>query len=161
MSPTPSDGPLVHQLIADSPPLDTNSLYCNLLQCLHFADTSVIAKEKGECLGFLSGYRVPGRQDTLFVWQVVVSRKARGQGLATKMLKSLLGRPSCKGVQKLETTITKQNHASWALFRSIAQWLKAEFTESVLFDSEKHFSGKHDTEYLVEIGPVDVQPIQK
>ena len=39
--PNAADGPAVSQLIASSPPLDTNSAYCNLLQCTDFAETCV------------------------------------------------------------------------------------------------------------------------
>ena len=41
--PRPTDGFQLNQLVAASPPLDTNSVYCNLLQCQHFAETSVAA----------------------------------------------------------------------------------------------------------------------
>jgi L-2,4-diaminobutyric acid acetyltransferase len=76
------------------------------------------------------------------------------------MLTHLLSQPSCDGISKLETTITKNNEASWALFHSISQWLNAEFKESVFFESDKHFSGQHDSEYLVEIGPFGTQKTQ-
>ncbi|MDA3870409.1 MAG: diaminobutyrate acetyltransferase, partial [Gammaproteobacteria bacterium] len=84
--PISTDGAAVHRLISQCPPLDTNSMYCNLLQCTHFADTSVAAVQENELVGFVSGYIVPQRADTLFVWQVAVGDKARGQGLAGRML---------------------------------------------------------------------------
>ena len=42
------DGLAVNRLIASCPPLDTNSTYCNFLQCLHFAETSVLAEKDGK-----------------------------------------------------------------------------------------------------------------
>ena len=82
------DGFDVHNLIASCPPLDRNSMYCNLLQCQHFSNTSVIALDEysQEVLGFISAYIKPSDSDTLFVWQVAVSEKARGKGLAKQML---------------------------------------------------------------------------
>jgi L-2,4-diaminobutyric acid acetyltransferase len=69
-APRAEDGPTVHRLIAACPPLSTNSLYCNLLQCSHFAATSAIASRGAEALGFVAGYRLPDAPRTLFVWQV-------------------------------------------------------------------------------------------
>jgi L-2,4-diaminobutyric acid acetyltransferase len=152
--PSAVDGMAVNQLVASCPPLDTNSVYCNLLQASHFGETSVAAKlDDGELVGFVSGYIVPHQADTLFVWQVAVSQKVRGQGLAKKMVSSLLERSSCSDVRYIETSITASNEGSWALFRRIADQLDAPLKESVMFDKQNHFKGQHDTEHLVRIGP--------
>src|SRR5690554_1490259 len=126
--PTKDDGFRLHQLVAACPPLDPNSIYCNLLQCSHFAET-------------------------VFVWQVAVHEKGRGQGLAKRMLKEIVGRDACNNVTHLETTITEDNEASWALFRSFARDLGAELTYHEHFEKETHFGGKHDSEFLLRIGP--------
>ncbi|MDQ8209220.1 diaminobutyrate acetyltransferase [Coraliomargarita sp. SDUM461003] len=147
------DGSSINRLVAQSPPLDTNSTYCNLLQCIHFSDTSIIAKKLGEPVGFVSGYMIPRKACTLFIWQVVVSAEARGQGLALRMLRELLQRGHSEEVRFLETTITKENEASWALFRKLAKELSAKLEVSVAFDKETHFFGEHETEHLVRIGP--------
>ena len=156
-SPLPEDGARVHQLIAQCPPLDTNSMYGNLLQCTHFADTSVAAvpsESTGEeVLGFISGYLIPERNNTLFIWQVAVSEQARGLGLAGNMLKQILDRPQCAQVNFLETTITESNQASWALFKSLAKKLETGLEKSSMFDREKHLAGKHDSEFLARLGP--------
>jgi L-2,4-diaminobutyric acid acetyltransferase len=154
--PQEDEGHKVHKLISACPPLDTNSMYCNLLQCAHFAGTSVIAVDQhNEALGFISGYLKPGQNDTLFIWQVAVSEAARGQGLAKSMLKHILMRPALSAVAHIETTITDNNPGSWALFGSIAQALNAPLTRSVYFAKDTHFNGSHDTENLVRIGPFD------
>jgi L-2,4-diaminobutyric acid acetyltransferase len=152
---------IINQLIANSPPLDTNSVYCNLLQCSHFAETSIIAKSGDQCMGFISGYLIPSRPNTLFVWQVVVSHAARAQGLASRMLEELVQRPACAQVQYIETTITLDNQASWALFRKIARQLEAPLKDSVGFDKEIHFYGAHETEHLLRIGPFQNRKNQK
>lgn len=150
-------GAAVSQLIQECPPLDTNSTYCNLLQCSHFADTSVAALQQGELVGFISGYRIPNQPDTLFIWQVAVSQKARGQALATRMLRHILTRPANRDITHLETTITPDNQASWALFKSLAKRLYTPLKSSVLFDRERHFAGAHESEMLVRIGPFQQQ----
>lgn len=154
--PVPEDGASVHNLIAHCPPLDGNSLYCNLLQCTHFSDTSVAAEIDGELSGFISGYLIPQRPSTLFIWQVAVGESARGMGLANQMLKEILARPACAGVGQLETTITPDNKASWALFQGLARDLGAPVQSSVMFDQHRHFGGLHASEMLVCIGPFQV-----
>lgn len=153
--PTSEDGAAVHQLIAACPPLDTNSLYCNLLQASHFAATSVAAELDGALVGFISGYIIPDRPNTLFIWQVAVAGQGRGQGLAGRMLREILARPACAQVAYLETTITPDNAASWSLFRSLARKLEANCADSVMFDRERHFGGQHDSEMLLRIGPIE------
>lgn len=153
--PDVTDGMAVHDLIARSAPLDPNSAYCNLLQVSHFADTGVAAFMEERLVGFISGYRVPNREvPTWFVWQVAVDKSARGLGLAKQMLMSVLARPHMADTQYIETTITADNQASWALFNSLARQLDAPITDSVLFDQQQHFQGHHATEQLVRIGPV-------
>jgi L-2,4-diaminobutyric acid acetyltransferase len=143
----------VFRLVERCPPLDANSSYCNFLQCGHFAQTSVAAEMNGELVGFISGYKKPEQQDTLFVWQVAVDERARGQGLASKMLLHILQRPNCQSVNHLETTITEDNKGSWALFERLAKTLDADLNSSIFLDKKKHFDGLHDSEALVTIGP--------
>lgn len=156
--PVSEDGVKVHRLVAESPPLDGNSTYCNLLQCTHFADTSVAAELDGALAGFISGYLVPPRRNTLFIWQVAVAESTRGYGLAKRMLKHILRRETCSHVKWLETTITPNNDASRSLFKSLARDLNnANCRESVLFDTQKHFQGRHESEVLFQIGPFELR----
>lgn len=145
----------VFSLISSCPPLDTNSSYCNLLQCSHFANTSVAAEKSGSLVGFISGYIIPDRPDTLFIWQVAVSDQARGLGLASRMLEHILNRSRSTSIQYLETTITQENDASWALFKRLSRSYNANFTSSIWMDRDKHFDGLHDSEELVRIGPLN------
>lgn len=152
--PVKDDGYRLHQLVAECPPLDPNSIYCNLLQCSHFAETGVAAEKDGDMVGFISGYIPPLQSDTVFVWQVAVHEKGRGQGLAKRMLKEIVARDACRNVTHMETTITEDNEASWALFRSFARDMDAELTSHLHFEKDKHFGGKHDSEFLLRIGPL-------
>lgn len=151
--PTADLGFTVNKLILECPPLDQNSLYCNLLQCHHFSATSIAAIYESELIGFISGYVIPERSNTLFIWQVAVDQRARGVGLAKEMLCELLKRPSCSKVQFFETSITTKNNASWKLFERLAKQLEAPLHKSVLFDQLQHLNGQHDTEHLVKVGP--------
>ncbi|MBM70123.1 MAG: diaminobutyrate acetyltransferase [Haliea sp.] len=152
--PTAADGMAVHELIAACPPLDTNSAYCNLVQCSHFAATSVVAEAGGTVAGFISGHRIPERPDTLFVWQVAVGESGRGRGLAGRMLDAIVDRPGNEWIQHMETTITEDNAASWKLFESFAGRRGATLERTVWFDRERHFNGSHDSEIRARIGPL-------
>lgn len=149
--PSAKDGASVHRLVALCPPLDQNSLYCNLLQASHFAETSILAEHDGEVGGFISGYRVPQRDNVLFIWQVAVSPQARGQGLALSMLESLLAR--LPDIDYLETTVTPDNTPSARLFSRLASNKGVKIEKSVLFDKQAHFEGGHEDEELYRIGP--------
>lgn len=156
-SPTPDDGAAVFELIARCPPLDPNSRYCNLLQCSHFAQTSIIAQAENSsrALGFVSGYRIPDHPDTLFVWQVAVDEAARGTGLGSRLLKALLTRPGLTDCRYVETTIGPDNRASWRLFERLAERFGAAIKTTTLFESQRHFSGLHPDEILLRIGPLE------
>ena len=149
--PTSEDGAAIWDLIRSCPPLDCNSMYCNLIQCDHFRDTCVVAERDGEIVGWISGYVVPDADDTFFVWQVAVSEKARGTGLGTLMLDHLMDRPACKDVTRLQTTITRDNAGSWALFRKFAKGQGGELGSEEHFTRDDHFDGKHQTEFMVTI----------
>lgn len=153
--PRSNDGSQVNGLIERCKPLDENSVYCNLLQCTHFADTSVAAEIDGELAGFISGYLVPHRPEILFVWQVAVDECARGLGLAKRMLNHILMRPALRKVTELHTTITPDNEASQALFKSLARDLGCAANNQEFFDHEDHFDGQHTSEHLWRIGPFD------
>ncbi|WDR02628.1 diaminobutyrate acetyltransferase [Devosia algicola] len=109
----------------------------------------------GEVVGWISGYIPPDHIDTLFVWQVCVSEKARGRGLARRLITAVLARNVCADVTRIQSTITKDNGASWALFGSIAERLDTDLTRKAHFRRDDHFDGQHDTEFLVTIGPFE------
>lgn len=151
--PTAADGRAVRELIACCPPLDANSLYCNLLQCTHFADTCALAEQDGEICGWVSAYRPPTEPQTLFVWQVAIRPSARRCGLGRALIGALLGRDAMRDIRQLKTTITPDNRASWALFRSLAKAWNAPFTTQEHFEREAHFGGHHESEHMLAIGP--------
>lgn len=154
-APRGTDGAEVWSLIQSQPSLDDNSLYCNLLQSTHFADTCALAEQDDRIVGWVSGYIPPKDPDTLFIWQVCVDAAAQGQGLGRKLIADVLSRPACRHVTMLECTITEDNEASWALFSSIARRLGAQLRQVEHFSQDEHFAGRHDSEFAVRIGPFD------
>lgn len=148
--PEATDGAAIWELVKSCKPLDENSMYCNLVQADHFRDTCVVAELDGEVVGWISGHMIP-TQDALFVWQVAVGEKARGMGLGKKMLLELIERDACDDATKLKTTITRDNDASWALFRSFARSIGGTLSDTPHFTRDAHFEGRHDTEHMVSI----------
>jgi L-2,4-diaminobutyric acid acetyltransferase len=151
--PRPEDGARVWQLVRETASLDDNSMYCNLLQCSHFAGTCAIAELDDAVAGWVSGYVPPEAPDTLFIWQICVAEQARGRGLAKQLIGSVLARPACGNVSNLQSTITDSNASSWALFGSLAKSLNSTLRRQPHFQKEGHFGGRCDTEHLVTIGP--------
>lgn len=152
--PRVEDARLISLLVAASPLLDTNSAYCNLLQCSDFAETCVLAERDGAVIGWISAYRPPSTPERLFIWQIVVDAAARGEGLAGRMLDALLARPAVAGATMLTTTITADNAASWRLFAAFARRHGAELTKAPRFERDAHFGGAHDTEWEARIAPL-------
>jgi L-2,4-diaminobutyric acid acetyltransferase len=159
--PEKKDAKSVMKLIEDSPPLDANSLYCYLLICTHFAQTSVMAEQHNEICGFISAYLHPERKDTIFVWQVVVKNNVRGQGIASGMLNAILHRAYPVPLRYLETTVNPSNTSSNALFSSLVASLNAGLAKSVLFSADDFGKTSHEEEILYRIGPFDVMQKEK
>jgi L-2,4-diaminobutyric acid acetyltransferase len=67
------------------------------------------------------------------------------------MLRELLQRDGLKDIRTVETTITKENEASWALFKKLDKQNGQRGEVSTFLDEDKHFKGKHDTEFLYRI----------
>jgi L-2,4-diaminobutyric acid acetyltransferase len=155
--PRVEDGAAIHRLIADCPPLDVNTVYAYLLLCEHFPHTCVVAESaSGSIDGFVSAYVPPvppGQRDRLFIWQVAVHERARGQRLARRMLHELLRRPESAGIRHLETTVGPDNHASRRTFTSLAADLGAHVAEQPFFGRQLFGQADHDDEMLLKIGP--------
>ena len=151
--PVLEDGKAVHDLITRCPPLDVNSSYNYFLLCSHFRDTCLVAEANGQIVGFLSAYRIPSRPETLFVWQIAVDEKARGLGLAGRLLEQLTQGPSCAGVRHLETTVSPSNLASRRVFARFAEQHQAATRETSFLEAHHFGVEQHEEERLIHIGP--------
>jgi L-2,4-diaminobutyric acid acetyltransferase len=148
--PSIQDGAAIWRIARDSGKLDLNSSYAYLLWCHDFADTSAVARVGDDVVGFVIGYRRPAASDTVVVWQIAVTAGQRGRGTAAALLDALVARP---GVRHVETTITPDNDASNALFRSFADRWDAQMSVVGEFTAQL-FPDDHETEVLYRIGPL-------
>lgn len=146
------DGYAVHQLIAESPPLDLNSVYSYYILSDHFRNTCVVAEHEGEVVGFLSAYRVPEQLDILFVWQVVVSKAMRGRHIAWRMLESLLERFPEGELSCVEATVNPSNVASRRLFERLAKEQGSLMDEQTYLEAAAFGpSESHESEILLRV----------
>lgn len=152
--PNVHDAAGVHALVDRCKPLDLNSPYAYLLLCTHFAETCVVAELDGELAGFVSAYLKPEDPSVLFVWQVAVGREARGRGVGKGLLREVLGRPACRHINQMETTITPSNEASWALFYSLARERGALCAQHKAFGAKEFGEHDHEEEHLLRISPL-------
>ncbi|HEX5477769.1 MAG TPA: diaminobutyrate acetyltransferase [Burkholderiales bacterium] len=159
-SPRVADAHAIRSLIAACQPLDLNSTYAYLLLCEHFSTTCVRADAQGDTVGFVSAYRPPRRQETIFVWQVAVHAAARGQGLGGRMLRELLSRPEVRGCRYLETTVSPSNAASMRMFEGLARALDAPLARQAMFQEEDFGAERHESETLLRIGPFAALPAE-
>ncbi|MBK7949559.1 MAG: diaminobutyrate acetyltransferase [Deltaproteobacteria bacterium] len=156
--PTVRDGVAVHDLIRACPPLDINSLYCNLLHCTHFASTCAIAIDAADgesVLGWLSAYRPPAEPETLFVWQVAVAFAARRTGLAHDILDDILAREACRGVVRVGASVTATNVASLGFFESFARRRGTHVEIAPWLDESEAFQSRHDSEWSIRIEDIE------
>lgn len=150
--PKANQGKDVCELVKNCPPLDVNSEYLYLLMCDHFANTSIVAKIDSKIVGFISAYMIPTKPDTVFIWQVAVDKKYRGNGISSKMIQGILKRPACKSAKFLEATVTPSNESSKKMFEAAAKHLNCDIATSPYY-TEEYFSEGHEPEDLIRIGP--------
>lgn len=154
--PAKRDGASVWELIKETKVLDLNSSYSYVMWCDIFSETSIVAEKNGKTLGFISGYKNPNNPNKLFIWQVAVDASARGNGLATKMLRQLLKREACKDIDYVEATVSPSNQPSQSLFKGLAKKLDTDCHISDCYVTEDFpdEEEEHEDELLFTIGPI-------
>lgn len=133
--------------------VDSNSPYSYLMLVEYLAGTCAVAvDDDGEIAGFVTGFRLPEDQSTLFIWQIAVSSKRRGLGIGAQLLDGVADRPMVPRLRYLEASVTPGNDASEGLFRAFAESRRTECVEEQLFEAAD-FPGDHDPEVRFRIGP--------
>jgi len=154
-NPTTGDGKYLYEITKASKTLDVNSTYHYLIMCRHFKKTCIVAEKQGRIVGFVTAYIPPDSPDTVFVWQVAVDEKERGQGLGVLLLTNVFKNGTALGVKNLDATITPSNQASIRLFTAAAKKLRAPFEfEQEFFSAADFGQNAHEAEMLFHIGPV-------
>jgi diaminobutyrate acetyltransferase len=150
--PCMQDGAAMWRLVRDSGGLDLNSAYAYLMMADMFPDTCAVAYAGEKLAGFIMGYRKPGQQDTLFIWQIGVDSSCRGAGVGRKLLEELLERKENIAVRFVEATVGPNNAASKALFLGLAARRQAGCTIHEYYPQSLFPSGEqHEAELLFRI----------
>jgi L-2,4-diaminobutyric acid acetyltransferase len=151
--PVDEDGRNIWRLVKDTGILDLNSAYCYLLLCRHFRNTCRVAEINDEIAGFVTAYKVPADETTLFIWQVGIAENARKRGLAKKLVLELLDSNHCKNTNRVQATVSSSNTASLALFRSLARDLNTGLEQTEFFGPALFPAGhRHEKEMLITVG---------
>ena len=119
----------------------------------------MVAEFQGDIVGFISAYFLPNKADTLFIWQIAVDKKMRGQNLAGLMLNCLLSRPECQHANTLTASVTPSNQASRRLFEKYCDSIDSEIMESDFLDESDFTDSTHEAEILlsIDLNPISVQ----
>lgn len=158
--PDKKDGGKVWELIRSAGTLDLNSAYCYIMLCDYFRDTCLVAEQDGKLAGFVSAFRPPGREDTLFVWQIAVASEYRGRGIGKALLDELLAQCGDRPVHYVEATISPSNQASRQLFGSFARRHASACIVEAGYPAEFFpGGGSHEEESLYRIGPLQNKPV--
>lgn len=153
--PEASDGQAVWKLVKRAGGLDVNSAYSYILLSDMFRDTCCVVMQDERTLGFVSAFRKPTGQRTLFVWQIAVDPTLRGNGIGSKLLKELLLREENHDIRYVEATIGPDNLASRQLFIRLANTFGAECNISEQYAASL-FPESHNDELLYRIGPLQL-----
>ena len=152
-APRAEDGRRIHALVESDATLESNSAYCYVLLCTHFAQHGIVAEKDGELAGFVAAYRPPSDPEAVFVWQVGVAPAGRGQGLGKRLLNALVEQPANRDARFLTATVDAANEPSNRLFAAFARDQGATLETETGFTSDL-FPPGHAAEPLLRIGPL-------
>jgi L-2,4-diaminobutyric acid acetyltransferase len=152
--PQKKDAKRIVDLIKTGGTLDLNSEYLYLLQTTHFNETCCVAVCEDEIIGFVSGYLVPNEEEKLFIWQVAVSSKFRGQNLAKQIIMDIFNRNNLKKqIKYILSTVSPSNKSSQRVFEKVSIDFDTDIKSKTLF-SLNDFIDAHEEEVQYLIGPI-------
>lgn len=162
-TPSVEDGASIWELVRDAGSLDLNSPYAYLLFADFFRESCVVAYENERLAGAIIGLTPPGREDSIFVWQIAVDSDFRGRQVGRRMLAWLVANARGTGATYLEATVTPGNEPSKRMFRGFAADVGAPCHETLHYpaDSFPATGEAHAEEWLYRIGPVSPQSLAK
>jgi L-2,4-diaminobutyric acid acetyltransferase len=149
--PEKRDANQIFDLVKNSKVLDLNSEYLYLLQATHFSSTCSVALYENQIIGFVSGYIIPDTVNDLFIWQVAVDEKFRGNDIARRLILNIINRDFLD-IKNIKTTVSPSNNSSLRVFNKVAEELKTKIQSSKFLEA-KDFKNSHEEEVLYTIGP--------
>lgn len=134
--PTINDVPAVVAIARKKKNLDRNSSYLYALHCLHFRDTSLVAKKDGKVVGFVIGYRIPKSPQIQFIWQYGLEQPFDSQDNVVELVSHMLRLEADKGLAGLDVSLDLAHHDALRLFTVIAMRFSL-ITQVEAFDGDE------------------------
>lgn len=153
-SPNSLDGSKMWALTRDSRKLDLNSSYFYVAMSHWFSDSCKVAfdTEKNRLVGMVIGFRLPSDKETLFIWQIAVDERYRGQSIAMRLIEAVVANSE---IRYLEATIAPSNLSSKRLFEKWSVSRKTTLIISDGFGLDCFPDQQHEKEELYRIGPLE------
>lgn len=149
--PSAEDGTKVWELVKHTGVLDVNSAYSYIMLCDLFKEACAVAEQSTEIVGFVSSLQLTKRKNSLFIWQIAVTKSQRGQGIGLSLLKELLSRKENSEVRTIEATICPSNISSRSLFARLANELGSTLEQYSGYSSHLFPEGAHEDENWIRI----------
>jgi L-2,4-diaminobutyric acid acetyltransferase len=128
--PRRGDGPAMRVIARDTGVLSVNSAYYYAMMARCFSDTCLVARSGEQVCGYIAALFLPAQPETLFVWQIGVSRAAQGKGIGKQMLIRLIE-------------------------RARPAFLEATFSDKPFF-TQSDMGSTDAPEHLMRIGPIQL-----
>src|SRR5699024_9043458 len=151
--PTVDDGKEMYRIVRESNVLDINSEYSYLMWGEYFQESSILAVDGNEIIGFITGFIPPNQPDTIFVCQVAVDDRYKGNGLENELIERLFIRVKHEQVvEYVEATVTTSNIPSRRLCEGVAHKNKTKSNVSEGITENQFTEDGHEAECKVRIG---------
>ena len=150
-APQASDAAEISLLLKESGAPTHSELHRSLLQSDQFRETCGVVEIAGDIVGWISAYLPPFDPESLYVWQIAVSKKARGLGVAHRMLLDLMNRDICDGVRRLQISIRFDDPDGWEFIQRYADIRGASMAVQANYLRDVSASGLQPTEHLVTV----------
>ncbi len=106
----------------------------------YYSSTCKVVESEDKIIGYISG--IPSLdKETIFIWQLCVDIKHRGDGIGTMMIDSLVSEAKRLGYCNIQLSISDTNIASQTLFKSYAEKKSMEIYEKGIekFEDQTEF----------------------
>lgn len=111
-----SDFLKIHELAKTCRPLEAYPAHIYKIIFRYFKKICLVAEEKKQIIGFITGLISGDSQDICFAWQVGVNPKIQAKGLGSKLLAAFEDKVRERGCCRIELTVDPKNIPSRKLF---------------------------------------------
>ena len=117
---TPDDLQRVSRFVESCPPLERHTGFTYWVTFNFWGDTCFVATEGDEIVGYASGVGAGTSPDLIYIWQVGVAERYRGNGLSRRLISKVAEAAREKGFRRANVSIAPDNAASLSAFRRVA-----------------------------------------